>query len=186
MPSEPTIGLIWAEANSGVIGNDGTIPWRVPEDMQHFRTVTNGHKVVMGRKTWESLPPRFRPLPNRENLVLTTNRRFEAKGATVLHLLSDLRRLTGMVWVMGGAQVYRAALPLASVLDVAHIDLDVDGDAYAPIIGDEWRMVSSGGWGFSETGIRFRHVRYERKNPWADRGTRRQTTGAANSKSRRP
>jgi dihydrofolate reductase len=79
-----TVGLIWAQSTSGVIGRDGTIPWHLPEDLARFKTLTMGHTVVMGRRTWDSLPARFRPLPGRRNVVLTRNRGFDAPGAEVV------------------------------------------------------------------------------------------------------
>ncbi|HOW96069.1 MAG TPA: dihydrofolate reductase, partial [Mycolicibacterium fallax] len=97
-----TLSLIWAQSVSGVIGRDGDIPWQLPEDMAHFKELTLGHPVLMGRATWESLPPRFRPLPGRRNLVLTRDRAYRAEGAEVLtELPADLDG-----WVIGGAQVY--------------------------------------------------------------------------------
>ena len=86
-----TVGLIWAQSTSGVIGRDGTIPWSLPEDMAHFKRLTMGHTVVMGRRTWESLPVRFRPLPGRRNVVVSRNPDYLAEGAEVvdLHLHDD-------------------------------------------------------------------------------------------------
>ena len=80
-----TVGLIWAQSTSGVIGRDGTIPWSLPEDMAHFKRLTMGHTVVMGRRTWESLPVRFRPLPGRRNVVVSRNPDYRAEGAEVVH-----------------------------------------------------------------------------------------------------
>ena len=104
------IGLIWAQAANGVIGRDNAIPWHIPEDMAHFREVTTGSTVVMGRRTWESLPARFRPLPGRRNVVLTRDEAWTAEGAEVAHDLTAA--LAGDCWVIGGADIYRAALPL--------------------------------------------------------------------------
>ena len=95
------VGLIWAQSTSGVIGRDGSIPWDVPEDLIRFKELTVGRTVVMGRRTWESLPARFRPLPGRRNVVLTHQTDFMADGATVLQSLDDA--LTDPdTWVIGG------------------------------------------------------------------------------------
>ncbi|MGI4895085.1 MAG: dihydrofolate reductase, partial [Janthinobacterium lividum] len=85
------IGLVWAQSANGIIGVDGRIPWRIPEDMAHFAALTMGSSVVMGRATWESLPPRFRPLPGRRNLVLSRDPGYVAEGAEVVHDLASAR-----------------------------------------------------------------------------------------------
>ena len=154
------IGLIWAQAANAVIGRDNAIPWHVPEDMKHFRTVTSGSAVLMGRRTWESLPPRFRPLPGRRNLVLTRSASWTAEGAETVHSLDEA--LVGDVWVIGGADVYAAALPRADVLEVTEVDLDVAGDVHAPAIDSSWRIDTDSGWQTSEQGPRFRWLRYVR------------------------
>lgn len=124
-----------AVARGGVIGRDGTIPWRIPEDLARFRELTTGSAVVMGRKTWDSLPDRFRPLPGRRNVVVTRNPRWSAEGAERASSLREaLDSLEGEphVYVIGGAEVYAAALPLADELLLTAIDLEVEGDAYFP------------------------------------------------------
>lgn len=154
------IGLIWAQAEGGVIGRDNQIPWRIPEDMAHFRAVTSGATVVMGRRTWESLPARFRPLPRRRNLVLTRDPAFRADGAEVVH---DLRSaLTGDVWVMGGADVYARALPMADVIELTEVRAKVEGDVLAPSIGPEWTVEwrdPAEGWHRSTSGLEYRWSR---------------------------
>ena len=154
------IGLIWAQAANGVIGRDNAIPWHVPEDMKRFRELTAGAAVLMGRRTWESLPPRFRPLPGRRNLVLTRSTTWTAEGAETVPDLAAA--LVGDLWVMGGADVYAAALPLADVLEVTEVDLDVAGDVYAPAIDTAWQVASDSGWQTSSAGPRFRWLRYTR------------------------
>ena len=154
------IGLIWAQAANGVIGRDNAIPWRVPEDMKHFRAVTAGSTVVMGRRTWESLPPRFRPLPNRRNLVLTRSTSWSDEGAEVVHSLADA--LHGEVWVIGGADVYAAALPHADVLEVTELYDAYDGDRFAPAVDASWRVDTDSGWQQSSAGPTFRWLRYVR------------------------
>src|SRR5579875_1104132 len=110
------IGLIWAQAANGVIGRDNAIPWHIPADMARFRELTTGATMVMGRRTWESLPPRFRPLPGRRNVVLSRDQAWTAGGAEVVHDLETALRGDGDIWVMGGSAVYRAALPYADLL----------------------------------------------------------------------
>ncbi len=129
------VALVAAVARGGVIGRDGDLPWRLPEDMAHFREVTLGHPVVMGRKTWESLPDRFRPLPGRLNVVVTRNPEWHADGADRVGSLEEaLTVLDGAerVSVIGGGEIFAAALPLADELLLTEIELDVDGDTFFP------------------------------------------------------
>jgi len=137
-----SLALVWAQTPTGVIGRDGTLPWHVPEDMAHFRELTRGHPVIMGRATWESLPPRFRPLPDRDNIVLTRRPGFEAAGALVAHGIDEALRLVGDrdAWVIGGGQVYAAFLPRADRVEITVVSLDVGGDTRAPALdAGEWR-----------------------------------------------
>ena len=136
------LGLIYARARNGVIGRDNAIPWHLPEDLAHFKATTLGCPVIMGRKTWDSLPPRFRPLPGRRNIVVTRQADWRAEGAEragsleqALASCADAPR----VWVIGGAQLYRLALPHAELVEVTVIDQDFQGDAYAPELGPEWQ-----------------------------------------------
>lgn len=164
------LGLIWAQARAagggaGVIGRDGGLPWRLPEDLAHFRALTTGRPVIMGRATWDSLPPRFRPLPGRTNIVLT--RRETLEGAAAVPDVAAALRLAGGGWVIGGAQVYAATIALADRLEVTEIDLAIDGDARAPQIDATWRRVAVDpgptAWHTSSTGLRYRFVTYERE-----------------------
>ena len=139
------IGLIWAQARGGVIGKDGVMPWHLPEDLAHFKRVTLSHPVIMGRKTWDSIPPRFRPLPGRRNIVVTRQVDFDQNGALRASSLREALQLcenAPQVWVIGGAQVYAQALPLADELVVTEINADFDGDAFAPAIGPEWHEIA--------------------------------------------
>lgn len=129
--------LIAAVARNGVIGRDNALLWSLPEDMKHFRAATMGAPVIMGRKTWDSLPARFRPLPGRHNIVLTRQAGYPAPGASVAPDLAAalaLARADGAarVFVIGGEQVYRAALPHAHTLLLTEIERDFDGDAHFP------------------------------------------------------
>jgi dihydrofolate reductase len=162
------IGLVWAQAHDGVIGRDGGMPWHVPEDLAHFKAVTLGAAVVMGRRTWESFPERFRPLPGRRNIVLTRDASWEADGAERAASLEEALALVGPddVWVIGGGSLYAEAIDRADVIELTELDLVVDGDTTAPPIGDGWVEVSrdpSIGWIASRTGIDYRFVRYERR-----------------------
>ncbi len=124
-----------AVARNGVIGRDGAIPWRIPEDMRRFRELTMGHAVVMGRRTWDSLPDRFRPLPGRRNIVVSRNPEWDAEGAERASSLDDALQLlqeAEQVFVVGGAELYAAALTFADELLLTEIDADVDGDTFFP------------------------------------------------------
>ena len=166
-----TLGLVWAEAHGGVIGADGGIPWHLPEDLKHFRAVTTGSAVVMGRRTWESLPERFRPLPGRRNIVVTRQHDWKAEGAETVPSLDDaiaaVRQDTGgELWVIGGGQLYAEAIAQADRLEVTEVDLAVDGDTHAPAIGAEWKGTHDpgAGWHDSESGIRYRFASYQRRS----------------------
>jgi dihydrofolate reductase len=153
------LGLIWAQSLSGVIGRDGSIPWRVPEDMVRFKQLTLGHTVVMGRLTWESLPTKVRPLPGRRNVVLTRQGDYCADGAQVVTTLKAVLE-DDLTWVIGGAQMYRLALPLASRLEITEVDVDLPGrddDAMAPELSGGWDR-TVGDWLTSSTGLRYRFV----------------------------
>ena len=158
-----TVGLIWAQSTSGVIGRDGGIPWRLPEDQVRFKEITMGRTVVMGRLTWESLPKKVRPLPGRKNVVLTRQADYMADGAHVVPLLQDA--LTDdITWVIGGEQIYTLALPIATRCEVTEVDIDLprdDGDAVAPLLDESW-VGTEGEWMTSSSGLRYRffsHVR---------------------------
>lgn len=158
------IGLIWAQSSSGVIGRDGGIPWRLPEDQARFKELTMGHTVVMGRLTWESLPAKVRPLPGRRNVVLTRRPDYAADGAEVVASLDDA--LTDdPVWVIGGAQIYLAALPLATRCEVTEIEIDLprqDADVMAPVLDESW-IGAAGDWLTSTSGLRYRFYSYRRR-----------------------
>jgi dihydrofolate reductase len=158
-----TVGLIWAQSTSGVIGRDNGIPWRLPEDQARFKELTLGQTVVMGRLTWESLPAKVRPLPGRRNVVVTRQTDFMADGATVVGALDEA--LTGDEnWVIGGAQIYGLALPIATRCEVTEVEIDLprmDGDAVAPVLDEAW-VGTSGDWLTSTSGLRYRFRGYHR------------------------
>jgi dihydrofolate reductase len=167
-----SVALIWAEARGGVIGDDGTIPWHLPEDLAHFKELTLGGTVVMGRRTWQSLPERFRPLAGRRNVVLTRDTAWSAQGAETVHSLDEILDATGPddtsapVWIIGGGQVYARAAAAATRLEVTELDLEVAGDTTAPRIDPTlWAAAEVGEWLESRTGIRYRFVSYRRAAP---------------------
>ncbi len=131
----PKIILVAAVGRRGVIGRDGGLVWREPLDAKHFRDTTMGLPVIMGRKTWDSVPERFRPLPGRRNVVVTRQANWQAQGAEAASSLGDALRRTAdssKVAVIGGAQLYAAALPLADALVLTEVDADFDGDVHFP------------------------------------------------------
>lgn len=185
------VGLVWAEAHGGVIGAAGGMPWHVPEDLAHFKAVTLGAPVVMGRKTWDSLPERFRPLPGRANLVVTRQSDWNSDGAQRAGSLDEALALAaesqtasaasaaavgtdaaagpgaadGQVWVIGGGELFREAIGRADRLEVTELDVDVEGDAFAPPIDAGWTRSAvdpDTGWHTSRAGIRYRFVTYTR------------------------
>jgi len=151
-----TVRLIWAQAANGVVGYDNELPWRIPEDLARFRELTMGGTVVMGRRTWESLPARFRPLPGRRNVVVTRDPSYDAPGADVVGSLDAALAMADDVWVGGGAEIYAAAMPLADRLVITDVDGDYPGDAFAPAVGPEWAEAEVGDWQTSSSGVRYR------------------------------
>jgi dihydrofolate reductase len=150
-----TMHMIWAEAHDRVIGADGTIPWRVPEDQANFKRLTMGGTVVMGRATWDSLPARFRPLDGRRNVVLTRDPRWSAEGANVVHGIDEVDIGDGEIWIMGGAAVYDAFLPKADHILRTRVDLEVKGEVRAPELTADWVLSRDSGWQTSVSGVRF-------------------------------
>ena len=162
------LAMVWAEARGGAIGRGGEMPWHLPEDLAHFKQVTLGAPVIMGRRTWESLPARFRPLPGRENFVITRDASYVAVGATVRSSLEAVIAELGaegaeIAWILGGGELYRAAMPLADELVVTRIGLDVDGaDTFAPEIDQEWLLADSSELLVSKTGLGYTFERWTR------------------------
>lgn len=139
--------IIAAISENGVIGRDGGLPWRLPDDLRRFQRVTRGHQVVMGRKTFESLPG---PLPDRRNLVVTSNRDYRAAGISVVHSLEEAITDAAShaatpdkpLFVLGGSVLYAAALPLADRLDITRVQATVDGDTFFPDVDwTLWRLI---------------------------------------------
>jgi dihydrofolate reductase len=171
-----TLGMIWAQARDGVIGEAGDMPWQLPEDMARFKAITMGHPVIMGRRTWESFPERFRPLPGRENVVITSDQAYVAPGARIVRSLDEAldvaRAIDDEVWIIGGGRVYRDAMSRADRLEITDIDLSAQGDTTAPDPepdrpGASWRLVArdpAEGWHESRTGLRYAYRTLERAN----------------------
>lgn len=133
------ITLVVAAARNGVIGKDGAIPWRLPEDLKRFKALTLGHTVVMGRKTWDSLPAKNRPLPGRRNVVVTRDPHWQADGAERMALKDAL---AGDAFVIGGAEIYHAALARAGRIELTEVKADFDGDAVFAFDRTGWREVA--------------------------------------------
>ncbi len=167
------LNLIYARARNGVIGNKGNLPWHLPEDLAHFKRMTLGCPVIMGRKTWDSLPPQFRPLPGRTNVVITRQSDWRENGAipsnNMLEALSICEHMSiildpspEQVWVIGGAQIYAEALPFAKRIVVTEIDSDFEGDAFAPLLSADWQETAREQH-TSKTGLTFSFVTYLRE-----------------------
>lgn len=180
--SARTIGMIWAQTLNGVIGKDNDMPWHLPEDLAHFKRVTMGHPVIMGRKSWDALPEKWRPLPGRSNIVLTRDPAWRAEGATAVQSLEAALEAAGNaadastveggvsgsseVWIIGGEKVFVDAVDVATVALVTELDLEVEGDAFAPKLGPDWVRESvepAEGWALSKADIHYRIARYRRR-----------------------
>lgn len=152
-------------ARGGVIGRDNALPWRLPEDLRHFRALTMGHPIVMGRKTWESLG---RPLPGRRNLVVSRDASLAAGGCEVFPTLPaalDACRGAARVFVIGGAKLYAAALPLAAALHVTEIDAEFPGDTRFPDIDwHDWRETARQSHRSVDQGFDYHFVTRERRS----------------------
>lgn len=163
--SAPVIGMIWAQTEAGVIGRDGGIPWHVPEDLAHFRATTTGHPVIMGRRTWESFPDKFRPLPDRTNIVISGSAPGAFPGAVVVHSLDAAMEAAASspgaeeIWIIGGGRVYADAMPLANAALVTVVESEEDGDTVAPTLDTDWALAAltpETGWLESSSGPRYR------------------------------
>lgn len=145
------ISSIAALSRNKVIGKNNDLPWRLPNDMKYFMEKTKGHYVIMGRKNYESIPPKFRPLPDRTNIVLTHQDDYKAPGCTIIHNLETGIKLAEQngeteLFIIGGAQIYELALPYVTKMYLTLVNADVDGDTYFPTIDyDQWTLVTSYG-----------------------------------------
>ena len=161
----PTLSLIAAVARNGAIGRGNALLWNEREDQRHFRNVTMGCPVIMGRKTWDSLPPRFRPLPGRRNIVLSRDAAWHAAGAERASSLDEALALVAdaqKVFVIGGGEVYAQALPHADELVLTEIDADLEGDTYFPHWDRSRFAVASREEHVGAGGVRYAFVTYRR------------------------
>jgi len=145
------LSLIVAAAQNGVIGRDNQLPWHLPQDLKYFKANTLGKPIVMGRKTFDSIG---KPLPGRTNIVITRQANWHAQGVLVAQSVEDAlaigcavrdeqQQLANEIMVIGGAEIYRSALPIASRVYLTRIHADVEGDAYFPELpGDQWQKIS--------------------------------------------
>ena len=159
----PEIVIIAAVAKNRVIGRDNQLIWNIPEDMAHFKALTAGHTVIMGRKTWESLPPRFRPLPGRRNIVVTRQIDYAAAGAEIASSLDSAIALAsqdGTVFVIGGADIYKQAMLFANRLEITEIDLNPLGDSWFPEIDAVNWQITSKNTPPSQSGTGFSFITY--------------------------
>ncbi len=160
------ITLVVAAAENGVIGKDGAIPWRISDDLKRFKALTMGYPIVMGRKTWDSLPKK--PLPGRTNIVVTRQQGWTAEGAVTAHSVEDAiaqaRDKAGDVdeiFVIGGAEIYAAAMPLANCIELTEVHAEIDGDAVLPPLEGEWDETAREGHQ-TEDGLYYSYVTLER------------------------
>ena len=162
--SQPRVYLVAAVASNGIIGANGKLPWHIPEELRHFKRLTLGHPVIMGRRTWESLKG---PLPQRENIVVTRRAGYEAKGAAVASSLeAALAMCIGepVAFVIGGTQLFEEAMPIAAGMVLTEIQRDYDGDTWFPKWDRrQWRESQREAHA-AEDGTRFDYVLYERKS----------------------
>ncbi|MGY1620021.1 dihydrofolate reductase [Geodermatophilus sp. SYSU D00691] len=133
-----SVRLVWAQDTGGVIGAGGALPWHLPEDLKLFRALTLGSTVVMGRRTWLSLPPRSRPLPGRRNVVLSTTLDAAGAGVEVATSVDEVLAAHDEPWVIGGGGVYEAFLPHAAEAVVTEVAGRFDGDTWAPRLDGGW------------------------------------------------
>ncbi len=137
-----TISLIAALAQNGVIGKANDLPWHLPDDMKYFMLTTKGHHVIMGRKNYESLPEKFRPLPNRTSIVITRQEDYQAPGCSIVHQLEDGVKIAEgngerELFIIGGSEIYALGMPLADKLYLTEIHANIDGDTFFPFYDKE-------------------------------------------------
>ena len=138
------INIIVATSENNVIGRGNDIPWYIPEDLEHFKKLTTGNTVIMGRKTYESLPKEYRPLPNRINIVITRDKSYQAKGCLVVNSLEDALRKADNdkeIFIIGGGQIYREGLKFAERIYLTKIHKNIEGDTYFPKLNKFWKLV---------------------------------------------
>ena len=162
------ISIIAAASKNLVIGKDNDLPWNIPSDLKNFKKITEGHFVIMGKNTWESIPEKFRPLPNRKNIVITRNLNYNAVGATVINDLETIINFfkndneNGEVFIIGGAQIYKEAFKYADKLYLTQIFNEIDGDTYLEGLDfSEWVLTETSEH-IEENGIEFRFATFDK------------------------
>ena len=138
------ITLIAAAAENNALGKDNDLLWHLPEDFKRFKQITSGHHIIMGRKTFESFP---KPLPNRTHIIITRQKEYLADGCLVVHSLEEALEISPQneeVFIIGGAQIYKQALPFADKIDLTRVHIELDADAFFPEFNtSEWNLVFS-------------------------------------------
>lgn len=159
------ISLIAAISENNCIGKENTLPWYLPEDLKRFKKLTTGHVVLMGRKTWESIPDKFRPLPNRTNVVITRQENYTADGAKIFKTIQEALKThkNEKIFVIGGGQIYKQTIDLADTLHITHVKKTIDScDVFFPKIDPEiWKKTEE------ERHEQFSFVTYIKKIPTA-------------------
>jgi dihydrofolate reductase len=160
------IALVLAMASNGVIGVNNKIPWRIPDDMKRFKAITMGKPVIMGRKTWDSLPRK--PLPGRTNIVITRDTNWKADGAAVVHSLDEAiamadRERPSEIAVIGGAEIYKAALPRVSMVHLTDVHRAFDGDVRMPPFDPAHWQETARENGETPDGLRYSYVTLARR-----------------------
>lgn len=173
------VRAVWAQARDAtgepVLGKDGGMPWHVPEDLAHFVRVTTPHPIIIGRATWDSIPPKFRPFANRFTIVLTRNETWEpepastperpvVRASTPEEALAIAREhaTEGIIIVGGGEQIFTLLEPHTTEYVVTELDIEVDGDRRPPEITSDWQQADESDWHTSKNGIRYRFTTYRR------------------------
>lgn len=164
------VALIAAVAENGCIGVENRLPWHLPADLKHFRQLTTGNIVIMGRKTYDSIG---KPLPNRHNIVITRNTDWHVDGVQVAHSLDEAlaqaqhiahTQALPFIWIMGGAQIYQQSLALAQALYLTEVETTVTGDAFLPSISTaDWQITASERHYQAESDLYYRFVTYQRR-----------------------
>ena len=144
------VSLIVAVSENNVIGKDNDLIWNFPNDMKYFKDTTKGHFVIMGRKNFESIPNKYRPLPNRTNVIVTRQNKYQAEGCIVVHSIEDAIKKAKKAadtepFIIGGGEIYQLALKsqLIERIYLTRIHHHYDGDTFFPTLGKEWRLVNS-------------------------------------------
>lgn len=160
-----TLVIIVAKSQNGVIGRQGGLPWHIPGDLRRFRELTIGQTVIMGRKTYESLPDAVRPLPGRTNIIVSRDPAYYSEGALVASSLRVAMKIAvgDPVFVIGGEQIYQLALPLADKILLTLVHREIQGDCYFPELDTTWELVDGWNHRYFEQGIEYTYLTYERR-----------------------